>query len=145
MVRNPKWDERSMKVAGQSAMIVLGLMQAALGVIILVRAYVLDQPDAQFRDLQWLLFGSILSYLTLRSFLGGIMPVPTLRQALAIYAGLVVALGVILSLWFGLPGLDEWSTTILPVIVGPAIIVGGYTLIAWLGKHRIEREISEEH
>jgi hypothetical protein len=29
------------------------------------------------------------------------------------------------------------------VVVGPAIIVGAYTLIAWLGHRRIENEISK--
>lgn len=135
------FDERSQQVAGQSAMIMLGLTQTALGVILLIRLYVLDQPDAELRDIQWVLLGSIVGYFVLRSFLGGIMPVPTLKQAVLAYLGLTLFLFVVLSLWLGLPDLSEWTTNVLPAILGPAIIVGGYWLIAVLGKRRVEREI----
>lgn len=135
------FDERSQQVAGQSAMIMLGLTQTALGVILLIRLYVLDQPDSELRDIQWVLLGSIVGYFVLRSFLGGIMPVPTMKQAILAYVGLVVFLFVVLSLWLGLPDLSEWTNNVLPAILGPAIVVGGYWLIAALGKRRIEREI----
>ena len=135
------FDERSQQVAGQSAMIVLGLTQTALGVILPIRLYVLDQPDSELRDIQWVLLGSIVGYFVLRSFLGGIMPVPTMKQAILAYVGLVVFLFVVLSLWLGLPDLSEWTNNVLPAILGPAIVVGGYWLIAALGKRRIEREI----
>ena len=62
------FDERSQQVAGQSAMIMLGLTQTALGVILLIRLYVLDQPDSELRDIQWVLLGSIVGYFVLRSF-----------------------------------------------------------------------------
>ena len=135
------FDERSQQVAGQSAMIMLGLTQVALGAVLMIRLYVFDQPDAELRDIQWVLLGSIVGYFVLRSFLGGIMPVPTMKQAILAYVGLVVFLFVVLSLWLGLPDLSEWTNNVLPAILGPAIIVGGYWLIAALGKRRIEREI----
>jgi hypothetical protein len=135
------FDERSQQVAGQSAMIMLGLTQTALGVILMIRLYVLDQPDSELRDIQWILLGSIVGYFALRSFLGGIMPVPTLKQAVLAYMGMTIFLFVVLSLWLGLPDLAEWTTNVLPAIMGPAIIVGGYWLIAALGKRRVEREI----
>ena len=136
-----KIDERSQVVAGQSAMIMLGLTQVALGVVLMVRLYVFDQPDAELRDIQWVLLGSIVGYFALRSFLGGIMPVPTMKQALLAYLGMTIFLFVVLSLWLGLPDLSDWTNNVLPAILGPAIIVGGYWLIAALGKRRVEREI----
>ena len=136
-----KIDERSQVVAGQSAMIMLGLTQVALGVVLMVRLYVFDQPDAELRDIQWVLLGSIVGYFALRSFLGGIMPVPTMKQAALAYLGMTVFLFVVLSLWLGLPDLADWTNNVLPAILGPAIIVGGYWLIAALGKRRVEREI----
>lgn len=136
-----KIDERSQQVAGQSATVMLGLTQVALGVVLLVRLYVFDQPDAELRDFQWVLLGSIVGYFALRSFLGGIMPVPTMKQAILAYVGMTVFLFVVLSLWLGLPDLSEWTNNVLPAILGPAIIVGGYWLIAALGKRRVEREI----
>ena len=143
-MRSGLWDERTERVAGRSATLALGLTQVALGVILLVRLYVHGQPDAEVRDLQLVFFGSIVVYLALRSFLGGIMPVPTLRQALIAYVALTAGLFVILSLWLGLPSLDEWTTTILPVTLGPAIIVGGYSLVAALGKRYTERGLEED-
>lgn len=123
-------------------MIMLGLTQVALGTIILVRLYILDQPDAEVRDFQIVLLGSIVGYFILRSFLGGIMPVPTARQAVIAYVLMVVGLFTVLSLWLGLPDLSEWTTNILPVTLGPGLIVGGYWLIAALGKWRIERQLN---
>ena len=135
------FDERSQQVAGQSAMIMLGLTQVALGAVLMVRLYVFDQPDAELRDIQWVLLGSIVGYFALRSFLGGIMPVPTMKQAVLVYLGMTVFLFVVLSLWLGLPDLSDWTNNVLPAILGPAIIVGGYWLIAALGKRRVEQEI----
>lgn len=136
-----KIDERSQQVAGQSATVMLGLTQVALGVVLLVRLYVFDQPDAELRDFQWVLLGSIVGYFALRSFLGGIMPVPTMRQAVLAYLGITLFLFVVLSLWLGLPDLADWTNNVLPAILGPAVIVGGYWLIAAMGKRRVEREI----
>lgn len=138
------WDERTEQVAGRSATIALGLTQVSLGVALMIRLYVHDQPDAEVRDLQLVLFGSILAYFALRSFLGGIMPVPTWRQALVAYAALTAVLFVVLSLWLGLPDLSEWTTNILPAVLGPAIIVGGYWVVAALGKRYVERGLEED-
>jgi hypothetical protein len=136
------WDERSEQVAGRSAMVVLGLTHVALGAVLFIRLYVRDQPDAEVRDIQLVLLGSLVGYFALRSFLGGIMPVPTLKQAITVYLSLFTLLFVVLSIWLGLPELKEWSTTILPVAVGPAIVVGGYWLIALMGQKRVERDLS---
>lgn len=138
-----QWDERTEQVAGRSAMIVLGLTQTALGVMLLVRLYVFDQPDSELRDVQLVLLGSIVGYFVLRSFLGGIMLVPTLKQAIVAWLSLSGLLFVVLSLWFGLPELQDWSTTILPAVLGPALIVGGYWLIAYLGRRRLENSLKE--
>lgn len=137
-------DERSERVAGRSAMLALGLTQVALGAILLIRLYVIGQPDEELRDIQWVLLGSIAAYFALRSFLGGIMPVPTLKQAAIAYLGLFAVLFVTLSIWLGLPELKNWANTILPVAAGPAIVVGGYWLVAWLGQRRIERELASD-
>jgi hypothetical protein len=51
---------------------------------------------------------------------------------------LVVVLFAILSIWLGLPSLSEWQTTILPVLLGPAVLVGLYWLAVKLGEDRLE-------
>lgn len=137
------YDERTQQVAGQSAMVMLGLTQIALGVILMIRLYVFDQPDEELRDIQWVLLGSIVGYFALRSFLGGTMPVPTAKQAVMAYVGLTLSLVTVLSLWLGLPDLSEWTTNILPAIVGPAITVGGYWAISASGRRRVERKIAD--
>jgi hypothetical protein len=136
-----KFDERTQQVVGQSAAIMLGLTQVALGIVLLIRLYVHDQPDAELRDIQIVLLGSIVGYFVLRSFLGGMMPVPTLRQAATVYLLMVVGLFTVLSLWLGLPDLSAWTTNILPVVLGPALIVAGYWIVAALGRRRIERQL----
>lgn len=104
----------------------------------------MSQPDAENRDIQLLLFGSVGAYFPLRSFLGGTMPVPTLKQAAIAWLSMFTFLFVVLSVWFGLPHLKDWATTLLPVTLGPALAVGGYCLIAWLGKRHVERGPSRE-
>jgi hypothetical protein len=47
----------------------------------------------------------------------------------------------VLSLVYGLPTLDNWTNTLLPVLLGPAILIGLYAGLAYLGKKRIEHEI----
>ena len=37
---------------------------------------------------------------------------------------------------------ENWTTTLLPVLVGPAILVGLYATVAHVGQKRIERQIS---
>ncbi len=125
-----KIDERSQQVAGQSATVMLGLTQVALGVVLLVRLYVFDQPDAELRDFQWVLLGSIVGYFALRSFLGGIMPVPTMKQAILAYVGMTVFLFVVLSFGWVYRICLSGRTMCCLAILGPAIIVGGYWLIA---------------
>lgn len=138
------FDERTQQVSGQSATIILGLTQVALGTVLMVRLYVFNQPDQELRDIQWVLLGSIVGYFALRSFLGGTIPVPTLKQAVAAYVGMVVFLFVVLSLWLGLPDLNDWTNNVLPVVLGPAVAVLGYWAIAAMGRRRLEREISEQ-
>lgn len=136
-------DERGLQISGQSALITMGLMQLAMGIIILVRAYVLDQPDEELRDLQLLLAGSYVVFLLIRSFLGGTLRVPSPKKALFSYLAIVAFLFIVLSLIYGLPAPSEWKTTILPITAGPAIVIACYWLIAWLGRRHVERQIRE--
>jgi hypothetical protein len=79
-------------------------------------------------------FGNILAIL----FFSGNFPRPTIRLLLIAYAALVVVLFAVLSIWLGLPSLSDWQTTILPVLVGPAVLVGLYWLAVKLGEDRLE-------
>jgi hypothetical protein len=57
---------------------------------------------------------------------------------------LTALLFTFLSLWLGLPSLDNWQNTILPVVIGPAILVGAYGMMAFLGKKRLDKEIMND-
>lgn len=119
----------------------LPLTQVALLLAILHRAYVLNQPDETFNDLRIILALSVFGYIGASLFWGGYFPLLKAKTLFGIYLVLVTGMFVVLSLVYGLPTLDNWTNTLLPVLLGPAILIGLYAGLAYLGKKRIEREI----
>jgi hypothetical protein len=83
-------------------------------------------------------FGTIGALL----FWGGSFPLLKARTLFMAYAALAIGLFALLSAIYGLPTLENWTTTLLPVLVGPAILVGLYAAVAYVGQRRIEKEIS---
>ncbi len=136
------YDERLVGAAGKIAAIVLPLTQVALGLAVVYRAYVLNQPDHEFNDLRIILGLSIVSYIGASLYWGGYYPVLKIRTLLIIYFVFVVVLFTICSIIYGLPTLDNWMNTLLPALVAPAILVGLYAGVAYLGQRRIEKELS---
>ena len=135
-------DERMQTITGRIAVIFLSLTQTAILGIILYRRYFLGQPDEYYSDIRIVLGVSVFGYIAASLYFGAGLPVLSIKKLGYIYAGFVIFLSVILSIWFGLPTVDNWQNTILPVLLGPAILVAAYWLVACLGKKRIEREIS---
>lgn len=136
-------DERSRQTATHTAYFFLHITQLLLAGVIFYRLYILGQPDGELRDFQIVLAISIFGYMGTQLYLGGILPVLNLKGALIVYAvltGLVVGGSLIV---YGFPPLSDWANTWLPAILGPAILVGLYSLTAWLGKRRIERQITD--
>ena len=107
------------------------------------RLYILGQPDGELRDLQLVLAFSIFGYMGTQRYLGGVLPVLNLKGALIVYGILVTLVAGISLLSYGFPPLSDWSNTWLPAFLGPAIMVGLYSLLAWLGKRRLERQITQ--
>jgi hypothetical protein len=136
-------DERSHQINGMIAQVFLGLTQIFLAAILFYRLYVLGQPDAQLNDLRLLLAFSIFGYIAARLFFGGILPELSWKPALIAYAALAGLITVVCLLIYGWPAPADWAVTWLPALLGPAIIVGLYALVAYLGKRRVEREISD--
>jgi peptidoglycan/LPS O-acetylase OafA/YrhL len=136
-------DERTSQVSGRVGQVVLALTQMALAASVLIRAYVLNQPDSEFRDIQIILGLSLAGNIMASLYFGGHYPVLSGKTLVRIYVGAVVGLFIILSVWFGLPKLEEWYNTILPVVLGPAIILGLYHWVAKLGEKRLEKNIEE--
>jgi hypothetical protein len=136
-------DERSHRINGMIAQVFLGLTQIFLAAILFYRLYVLGQPDAQLNDLRLLLAFSIFGYIAARLFYGGILPELSWTPALIAYSALAGLITVVCLLIYGWPAPADWAVTWLPALLGPAIIVGLYALVAYLGKRRVEREISD--
>ena len=136
-------DERMQILTGRIATIFLSLTQVALLGIILYRRYFLGQEEAYYSDVRLVLGFSVFGYIAARLYYGAVLPMLSFKQLVYIYVGFVVFLTVVLSIWLGLPTLDNWQNTILPVLLGPAILLGGYWLVAYLGKKRMEKEIAE--
>ncbi len=143
LFKKHKIDERVRSSVGQAAAVWLGTTQILLAGVIFFRLYVSGQPDQEIRDFQAVLAVSLFGHMALQLFLGGILPVPTKKGLIVSYlviAGLIT--GVCL-LVYGVPALGEWRNPWLPALSGPALLVGFYWLLAWLGRWRVERLIRE--
>lgn len=137
-------DERMAALSGQIAVVMMVLTQTALLVDILYRRFALGQSADETQDLRLILLGSVFLYIAARLALGAVLPVLSWKVLLGMYVVLAGGLFVALSLWLWLPDPADWQNTILPVILGPALLVGGYAALTYWGKKRLDREISEE-
>jgi len=134
-------DERTRSSARFAAAIWLGVTQLLLVGVIFYRLYVLGQPDEEIRDFQTVLAISLFGYLALQLFLGGIMPVLTWKGAILFYILLAGTITAVCLAIYGWPRPDEWTTTWLPTLLGPALLIAAYVLVARLGRWRIERQL----
>ncbi len=134
-------DERMQVLSGRIAVIFLTLTQVGILSVILRRRYFLGQGNEYYSDIRIVLALSVFGYIAARLYYGAVLPLLSVRKLLTIYLAFVAFLFVTLSVWFGLPTLDNWQNTILPVVLGPAIMLGGYWLMAYLGKKRLEKEV----
>lgn len=137
------FDERTLNLNARVSQVTLVLTQVGLLGIILFRSYYLDQPDSANNDLRILLALSVFGTLFTTLFFGGMLPKIKFRALALIYLGFVALLAIILTVWLGLPDLSEWQNNLLPVLLGPAILLGAYWFFAWLGAKRIEKQIQE--
>ncbi len=137
------FDERTLNLNARVSQVTLVLTQVGLLGIILFRSYYLDQPDSANNDLRILLALSVFGTLFTTLFFGGMLPKIKFRTLALIYLGFVALLAIILTVWLGLPDLSEWQNNLLPVLLGPAILLGAYWFFAWLGAKRIEKQIQE--
>jgi hypothetical protein len=138
-----KADERSRALNGTIAQVFLGLTQMGLLGIVFYRLYVLGQPDAELSDLRMLVALSIFGYIAARLYYGGILPELAWKPALIAYVALAGLITGVCLLIYGFPAPEDWANTWLPTLLGPALLIGLYALVAWLGKRRIEAEIAD--
>lgn len=137
-----KWiqiDERTEAVSGKLAFIFLGLTQAGLIGAIIYQRYVQELPPAYYNDLALVMGFSILGYWFFSFYLGGVLPRLSSRSLLVAYIVFVLSIGLPHTLIRGLPQGREWVDRLLIILGGPAVLIGGYALMAALGKRRLER------
>jgi hypothetical protein len=136
-------DERTAQVSARVSQIVLSLTQLALAGVILYRVYALGQKESSIADFQVILGLSLLANLFGSLYYGGYLPVLSVSAALKLYAAAVLILAFPLTIIYGFPQPSEWGSTLLPVLLGPAVMVGLYFGVARLGQKRLEKMIEE--
>lgn len=138
-------DERTRSNTRYAATIWLGVTQVLLAGVIFFRLYITGQADEELRDFQFVLAVSIFGHLALQLFLGGVMPVPTWRGALVSWAVLAGAVAAVCLAIYGWPKPEQWTDTWLPALLGPALLIGMYALVAKAGQWRIDRKIQSQN
>jgi len=136
-------DERTRSTSRYAAAIWLGVTQLLLVGVIFYRLYVLGQPDEEIRDFQAVMAISLFGYIGLQLFLGGVMPVPTWKGAILSYLVLTAAIVTVCLAIYGWPQPEEWTNTWLPALLGPALLIGAYMVVARLGHRRIEKQLDQ--
>lgn len=140
-----KWfqsDERTERMGDRLGFIVLGITWLGLYLSIAYQRYVLELEPVYYNDLAIILILSVVGYWGARFYLGSVLPTPSLRQVSGIYLGLVLIIAIPHTLVHGFPRNGEWLDRLVPILGGPAVLVGAYTLLAYLGNKQIEKHIS---
>lgn len=135
-------DERTERINGSVSFYVLMLTQIALVGVIVYKRYVLGLPMQEYDELDWIVGLSMGSYWALRLYFSGILPVISFKKMLVIYFVFVALIFISTLLIVGLPAAERWYEVTYPFI-GVAIILGFYALVAYFGKRRLEKSISE--
>ncbi|MEN8207943.1 MAG: hypothetical protein ABFR50_01710 [Candidatus Fermentibacteria bacterium] len=141
---NASQDERSVSVTGKCATVFIGITQILLLLVLLRRRYILGQPSSEIWDIQTVLLLSIFGYIGARLYLGGALPVLSMKKAILAYLLLAGSVTIGCLLLFGVPEPSDWANTWLPALLGPAILIGLYSFAALLGRRRINRMLKDE-
>jgi hypothetical protein len=139
---NRMMDERTEQINGLVSFYVLMLTHLALAVVIVYKAYVLKLPEESYADLSVIMGLSMGGYWALRLYFGGILPVIPFKKLLVIYCVLVAMIWIPTYLLVGWPDPSQWYQVLYPLI-GVAVVLGFYSLVAYLGKRRLEKDLSE--
>jgi hypothetical protein len=110
--------------------------------VIVYKAYVLKLPEESYADLSVIMGFSMGGYWALRLYFGGILPVIPFKKLLVIYCVLVAMIWIPTYLLMGWPDPSQWYQILYPLI-GVAVALGFYSLVAYLGKRRLEKDLSE--
>jgi len=135
-------DERTERMNGNISFLFLMLTQIALGGLIFYKRYVLGLPSSEYAELTWINLLSIGGYWVTRLYFHGSLPVIPFGKMLLLYFGLVALIAIPTLLIHGWPEAENWFEVLYPFF-GVAVILGCYAGVAYMGKRRLEKMISE--
>jgi hypothetical protein len=137
-------DERSERIGDRLGLIFLGITQVGLYLAIIYQRYIRGLDPTYYNDLAILLGISAVGYWGMRFYLGGVLPILSLLQVVWIYLIFVFVIALPYLIVHGLPNSNEWARLLVPMLGGPAVLVGGYALLAYFGKKRIDKSLSQK-
>lgn len=135
-------DERTERINGQVSFLFLMLTQVALVGVTFYKRYILGLPASEYDELSWVVGLSMGGYWAVRLYLSGILPVISVKKIVVIYFAAVAVISIPTFFIHGLPAPDRWYEVLYPFI-GVAVLLVLYSLVAYYGKQRLEREILE--
>ncbi len=131
-------DERSQRLNGWLSNLFLMITQVLLAAVFLHQRFSLGLPPQYSNDVGTILLISFVGYWLLRLYLNAVHPVFTFKQILLIYLVVVVVMAVPTCLLNGLPDLSVWWQGLLPLLGGPALVLGAMWLAGYLGERRLQ-------
>jgi hypothetical protein len=137
-----KWiqiDERSQQVGGRISFLFLTLTQIGLLVLIFYQRYLLIRPPSYYNDLALVAGFSLLGYWAFSLFFGGFLPLIRPIMLLVSYLILAAGIGIPYTIIRGIPAAGELQARLLVILGAPAVLIGFYALVAYLGKTRLDR------
>jgi hypothetical protein len=131
-------DERTEHINGLASFFCLMLTQIALVSVMVYKRYFLKLPPESYAEISWIAGLSMAGYWSIRLYLSGILPVLSFKRLLVIYIALVTVIFIPSYLIHGWPMKERWYEVLYP-FVGVVVFLGFYSLVAYLGKRRIEQ------
>lgn len=136
-------DERTEQINGLVSFFCLMITQIALVSVVAFKRYFMKLPPESYTEISWIAGLSMAGYWSIRLYLSGILPVLSLKRLLGIYIVLVALISILTYFIHGWPLKESWYEVLYP-FVGVAIFLGFFSLVAYLGKRRIEQISSEK-
>jgi hypothetical protein len=135
-------DERTEHINGLVSFVCLMLTQLALVGVIVSKRYFLGLPQEAYAEISWIAGLSMGGYWAIRLYLSGILPVISFKKILVIYFLLVAFISIPTYFIHGWPAAGDWYEVLYPLL-GVAVLLGFYSLMAYLGKRRLEKIASQ--